>query len=205
MGFISKKGNTIMNTKSCASLILGATITALGSTSSVAGNALQSNHVLGYMDTKSGTFHSLPAAVADTTTTTTSGTIAVTFDVKLVSSFAKSSSLYCEALVEVSVIDDLTGASVSYEEEATGTVSLSGGTTATCLATIPYSWQLPATTGTGIITSLTGEYTVFVGTPLVTSGTAVAGVGRLSSSKFLSANSVPATGTTSKYTVNVTL
>jgi hypothetical protein len=159
--------------------------------------------VFGYQDAKTGTFHALSKAAVDATTSPTTGTFDVTFNLKLVSTFAKGTTAYCEAFVTVTSFNETTDKEVSYEEEATGSVALSGST-ATCTATIPYSWLLPAASST-VQETLGGSYTVFAGTPVADNGITIAGVGRLSSSQFLAATSVPASGTTSKYSVNVTL
>lgn len=122
--------------------------------------------MFGYQDTKTGTFHALSKAAVDAATspTTATATFDVTFNLKLISTFAKGTTAYCEAFVTVTSFNETTDKEVSYEEEATGSVALSGST-ATCTATIPYSWLLPAASST-VQETLGGSYTVFVGTPV---------------------------------------
>ena len=176
------------------SWVLRTLFASLAATSLQAANSIQDSRVFGYQDAKTGTFHALSKAAVDATTSPTTGTFDVTFNLKLVSTFAKGTTAYCEAFVTVTSFNETT---------ATGSVALSGST-ATCTATIPYSWLLPAASST-VQETLGGSYTVFAGTPVADNGITIAGVGRLSSSQFLAATSVPASGTTSKYSVNVTL
>jgi hypothetical protein len=117
-----------------------------------------------------------------------------------VSTFTKGTTLQCSATLSGSVISETAGTSTIYEESALEGVDISG-TTATCTVNIPYSWLFPASASSNI-DSFVGGYSV---SGLATS-TATTGLRQRSSSgSFVSSNKIPASGSTSKFTVNVTL
>jgi len=159
---------------------------------------VSNGHVLGYQDTKTGTFHALTAVVPDAATPTT-GTVQVTFNIKLVTTFAKGTVLNCTLSVSGTSINETTGTSTFYDEYAADSVDISG-TTATCKTTIPYSWLLtPA--GGSIVDSFSGSYSVSATFASASPGVSL----RSTSSSVFSTTKIPASGTTSSYTVNVTL
>lgn len=170
-----------------------------GVTAAAAGDGASENRVLGFQDAKTGSFHALTAVVPDATVSPTTGTVHVTFNIKLITTFAKGTVLGCTASVSGTSVNTTTGTDNDYEETATDSVAISG-TTATCTAVIPYSWLLAAASST-TVDSFSGTYSV---TAAATSATAGA-VTRSSYSNLFSATKIPASGTTSNYTVNVTL
>jgi hypothetical protein len=156
------------------------------------------SQVLGFQDTKTGAFHALAAVVPDAVSPTT-GTVHVTFNIKLVTTFAKGTLIECSASVSGSSVSTTAGTDTFYEETGTDSVAISG-TTATCTAVIPYSWLVPASSST-VVDSFSGTYSVTA----VASPVAAGAVTRSSSSSLFSTTKIPASGTTSSYTVNVTL
>jgi hypothetical protein len=180
-----------------SSLVLSAVLAAFGSVAAQADTTAPAARVYGYEDTETGTFHAARRAVADATTTTpTTGTVEVIFDIKLVIHFPKGTPLSCSIYLGVSETNTTTFVSAGYGETAAASVAIDG-TTATCSLRIPYSWLLPA--GKGETASFTGTYTVSA-TP-----TATTYESRSSNGTFVSTDVIPASGATSKYTVDVTL
>jgi hypothetical protein len=171
----------------------------LGVTAAAAGDGAPESHVLGFQDSKTGVFHALTAVVPDATVSPTTGTVHVTFNIKLVTTFAKGTVLGCTASVSGTSVNTTTGTDNYYEETATDSVAISG-TTATCTAVIPYSWLLAAASST-TVDSFSGTYSVTASATAATPGA----VTRNSYSNLFSATKIPASGTTSSYTVNVTL
>jgi hypothetical protein len=166
--------------------------------------------ILGYKDAATGVFHpaaSSTHAAPDATVAPTTGTFEVTFNIKIVSSFPKGSVIGCETSVQFDAEETLSVSPyvltlAQYSEGASTSVDVSGST-ATCTVTIPYSWIIPSLTSASIVT-LSGGYDVTV-VPQSSSTTAAVFDSRESSSSIFDLTKVPATGTTSKYTVNVTL
>lgn len=192
-----------MQTLATASLLLGSVLTAFGSITAQAATAATAR-VFGYEDPQTGIFHPARPAVAEATTTPTTGTVEVTFSVKLVTSFAKGTALECTISLDGTQTNTATFSTV-YFYEAAGTAVTISGSTATCSTTIPYSWLLPAASSTEE-ESFSGSYTISVGTEGATGATgATSGIYRSSTGTFVSATKIPASGTTSKYTVDVTL
>jgi hypothetical protein len=156
--------------------------------------------VVGIQDSQTGTFRPLTVVVPDASTTTpTTGTVEVTFNFKLVSTFTKGTLLDCSATLSGSVVSETSGTSTYYVESALDAVDISG-TSATCTVNIPYSWLLPASSSS-TIDSFTGGYSVSSVATTSTTGLRE----RSSSGSFVSSNKIPASGSTSKFTVNVTL
>jgi len=97
------------------------------------------------------------AATANSSTSTYTGTLAITFTVKLVSDVPTAADLHCTAGVglDYGVATPVTGDSV---ELATGLLqstesveaTVSGGK-AVCKFSIPYSWTIPASSSTGTV------------------------------------------------------
>jgi len=161
-------------------------------------DASSDGHVLGYQDTKTGTFHALATVVPDAATPTT-GTVEVTFNIKLVTTFPKGTVLECNVSLTGTSVIETTAASTFYIEEATGSVAISG-TTAICKTTVPYSW-LVTPASTTVVDSFSASYSVSAVSTTAALGTSL----RSSSSSVFSTTKIPASGTTSSYTVNVTL
>ncbi len=173
-----------------------------GSTQSV-GAALQHKKVFGYRDAQTGVFHPLGHTAPDSSIAPTTGTIEVTFNITVKSTFPKGSSIACVAdISEQSTNSALPPGQEElnyYDEQAFGVVALNGST-ATCTLTIPYSWIVPTPSPT-VETWLNLGYcvTAFAGTANNQT------MSRSSQSDIPVTNSIPASGTTSRYTVNVVL
>jgi hypothetical protein len=160
-------------------------------------------HVLGYQDTQTGTFHALGRAVVDASTTPTTGTVDVTFNIKLVTTFAKGTTINCAINLTGVAENTTTFTAVTYEETSASPATITGST-ATCTAAIPYSWLIPAAS-TSEVETFSGGYTVSAYPATTSTTTLLTSAYRSSSSGFVSLKAVPASGTVSKYTVNVTL
>jgi len=163
-----------------------------------AADAASDGHVLGYQDTKTGTFHALAAVVPDVASPTT-GTVQVTFNIKLVSTFAKGTVVNCNLSVSGTSLNETTETSSFYEEDAADSVAISG-TAVTCKVIIPYSWLVAPASAT-VIDSFSGNYSISAIATTAAAGTS----SRSSSSSVFSTTKIPTSGTTSSYTVNVTL
>jgi hypothetical protein len=161
-----------------------------------------SGRAVAYQDS-SGVLHSLIAIAPDATTSATTGTVEVTYSIKLVSTFAKGTTFNCSSSLSGLQVTSK-GATASYSENESVIATVSGST-ATCVTTIPYSWVLlPASTSL-LSEAFDGQYSVSA-IQIPTSGSTEAGItSRSSSATFVSLTAIPSSGTTSKYTVNVTL
>jgi uncharacterized Zn-binding protein involved in type VI secretion len=159
--------------------------------------------VFGYQESQTGQFHALNHAVPDATTTPTTGTVEVTFNIKLVTAFAKGTTINCSIDVTGTAENTTAFTVVTYVETAGSPATISGST-ATCTATLPYSWLIPAASTTEI-ESFSGGYTVSAYPAVTSTTTILTSAYRSSTSNFVSLKAVPASGTVSKYTVNVTL
>jgi hypothetical protein len=172
-----------------------------GSGVASAGEVSSDSHILGYQDTKTGTFHALASVVPDVVAPTT-GTVQVTFNIKLVTPFAKGTVLNCNLSVSGTSLSTTAGTSTFYEEDAADSVAISG-TSATCKVVIPYSWLVTPASAT-VIDSFSGSYSISAEATAAATGAAGTSL-RSSSSSVFSTTKIPASGTTSSYTVNVTL
>jgi hypothetical protein len=153
--------------------------------------------IYGYQDPQTGEFHALkPAATPDATTAPTTGTVEVTLKITLKTAVPKGGSVICGISLGVEKIFS-DGTDSSYEESA-ATVATVSGSAATCTMTIPYSWII--TPGTALEESFGGGYNAEILTE-----TAEPGILRGSDGTYASATTVPASGTTTKYTEDVTL
>jgi hypothetical protein len=184
-------------------ILAGVLATLTLSAAAHAGPGTNGARVLGYEDPQTGRFHPLPTAVAEATTTPTTGTVEVTFNIKLVTAFAKGTTINCSIDLSGLVENTTTFTATTYEETAGSPATISGST-ATCAATIPYSWLVPAASST-TSESFSGSYTVSAYPATTSTTTLLTSAYRSSSSSFVAATAIPASGTVSKYTVNVTL
>jgi hypothetical protein len=155
--------------------------------------------VLGYQD-ENGTFHPFTHFLPDApTATTVSGTIEVTFKITIKSSFPSGTKIYCGADITVESIDDANPLALAiYGEEG---ASLASGTT--CTVKIPYSWTINAA-GTGVTNYYTGSYAVVAYDPSLPTLTTAIGVREVTGA-YVDLGKIPATGTTTSYTVDVTI
>jgi len=85
----------------------------------------------------------LPAIVTAPTVKPTTGTITVTINIKIVSSFPKSTKFGCSLMAIGGMIDTNNGTVAGGIETASKAATGSGSGYATCTLTIPYSWSLP--------------------------------------------------------------
>ncbi len=160
--------------------------------------------VYGYQDPDTGVFHAVKRALPDTAATTTlAGTLEVTFNLTIQSTFPSGTKIYCEAIFEVSseVISGTTVAAADYGESAIGTASANK-----CTVKIPYSWVLPAAGATAVsANSLSGTYVVGTGISLgeITAGATV--VEREVDGAIVSTKVLPAHGAITSYTIAATL
>ena len=161
----------------------------------------QHKQVLGFQDQVTGAFHPLTTVIPEATTAPITGTITVTLHITLKTAVPTGAKVGCSGDVLASYTSAL-GATV-YTELAEAFASVSGAT-ATCVITIPHSWQFPPTTTTDI-ESLSGSYSAVILNPGATTTTQLPFV-RESSSGFvaLSGNNIFATAP-STFSVNVTL
>lgn len=161
---------------------------------------------LGYTDPQTGVFHPVIRVAPEATAAPLTGTIQVTINVTIKSTFTKGSILLCSSMVTATSINlaSTTGTGTDWLEDAYTTQTI-GGTSATCVVTIPYSWGIPASSAT-VMNQLDGEYSVAVLVPGTTAST-VSSVTplRSSTSSFVSTTKMPAAGATSKFTINATL
>ena len=160
--------------------------------------AIPHHKVLGYQDQRTGVFHLLSTVVPDAAATV-AGTITVTLHITLNTTVPTGAKVICSADVFASYENPTTSASTGYTETA-GAVATVSGTTATCVLSIPHSWQFPAVTATDI-EGLSGTYSASIIHP----GATIANI-RSSSSTFvaLSGNNILLTAPTA-FTINVTL
>ncbi len=174
--------------------------------SAIISSASHKAKTLGYTDAQTGVFHPVIRVAPEATTAPLTGTIQLTINVTIKSTFTKGSILLCSSMVTATSINmaSTTGTGTDWLEDAYSTQTL-GGTSATCAVSIPYSWGVPAASST-VINELDGEYTVAVMAPGTTT-TTLSGVTplRSSTSSFVSTTKMPATGATTKFTVNATL
>ncbi|MGB6690297.1 MAG: hypothetical protein WBE76_20885 [Terracidiphilus sp.] len=190
-----------------AAITLG--LTFAGSTLAVAqlGSA-QHKKTIGYQD-ENGVFHPLAHAIPDAATPPTIGKYEVTFEITLASTFPKGAVIGCEIVIdnfnELVTTTAPFEATIDYEEIATGSVSATGPH-ATCTASMPYSWAIPAAPKGGKLTStVSGSYTVSAYNPSTTiTVSTIEGLRSVSSSLAIPAK-VPKDGTTTPVTVDATL
>jgi hypothetical protein len=116
------------------------------------------NPVFGYIDPKTGMFHSMDRTPLTeeqaATITTTTGTIVLNVTIQVSSSLSATAKFFCSATTSVG--DGLTGV-------WTAIVTVTGsrvGNTVTCKPTIPYSWDLGTPTTDTMSVDLTVDTTV---------------------------------------------
>jgi hypothetical protein len=161
----------------------------------------QSNKkVYGYQDPQSGTFRALPTeAPTEGTSTPLTGTLKVVLNITVKSTWPAGTARTIVCSADFDQIS-ITGTAVTtpYIEEVSryATAATSGYT---CTLTIPYSWLIPTT---AIQKTLTGSYSVGVQNTAVAAGPPIL---RLSNGPIVSTTTLPATGTTTTYTIAVTI
>lgn len=164
--------------------------------------------VYGYVDLKTGTFHQIrseEAAPETITGTTATGTIDVTISIKIVSTLPKGTTILCDADVSASSTATTPTFLEQYSEVAASAATISGST-ASCVVKMPYSWVLAPTTSKTISNTYQGTYKVtatFVSaaTQPITDFNVI----RQATGIFADTTAIPATGTTSSFTVSATI
>jgi hypothetical protein len=187
------------------SLSTFAAMTLLLSLGGATSAAAQSNdneafhkRVLGYQDAETGVFHPVTRIEPEASSPATTGTIQVTLTITLKTALPKGGNIVCGAdLTAMSM--NLTAGTVSDWSEMANSAATTGGSTATCTVNVPYSWVIPAKSST-VTNSVTGTYSVTMNNASGASPSLI----RFSSGTFLS-GVIPTSGSTSKYTVGVTL
>jgi hypothetical protein len=178
-------------------LLLAACVLGLAASAFAQVQNRQSPGILGYLDPKTGAFHTLPVPDSDSaealTTTTVGGTIIVKFTITVKATIAATAKIACSVSAEV--IDNITAAPAVILEEAAALATRSG-TTATCTVTIPYSWNLATATSDKVtlsyVLSAPAEATVTTAYPQRLSSQGIATI------------AVPANGATTNETVTAT-
>ena len=193
----------ILSLAAVAALTLGVTLSGTSAAFAQSDEAMQGKQVFGYQDARSGVFHPLEKVAPDVTAAPTTGTIEVTFTITLKTAVPTGGFVICDTTVVASSTSLTTGVSSGYTETAYALAKVTG-TTATCTVNTPYSWVLPAASSTNSVLVI-GDYSARIVPPSSTTITAASFEGRSSSSTFLNSKAIPATGSISKYTVNVTL
>lgn len=186
-----------------ASALLAISLMQAGHVSAAGQEASPSSQkpVLGYQDPKTGVFHHQSTVIPEAVTAPIAGTITLTLHITLKTVLATGSKVACTSVVTASY----TGISGStfYDESAEAFATVSG-TTATCVVSIPHSWQFPAPVGTDV-EALTGSYSAEIVNPAATT-TTVLPLERQSVSGFLSLQGANIFATApSTFSVNVTL
>jgi len=158
-----------------------------------------SKKIFGYQDPATGTFHALPmSAPAENASTTLAGTLKVTLNITVKSSWPANSTrqFVCGAdFVEDSV--SAAGSSTYSEAAYRYPTATAGGWT--CTLTIPYSWLIPSTS---IQNTLLGTYSVEVENSTTTAGPPLL---RLATGPVVSLSTLPANGVTTSYVIAVTI
>ena len=166
----------------------------LGINTSLLGqSAIPLHGIRGYLDPRTGIFHSIPHPdtvdeAEPPAKTTFAGTIVVNFTVTISSAIASTTQIGC--LAGATVVDNSTTAIV---EIATTAVTRGSGSTVACSVTIPYSWGLVTPAKDTVSVSYSIISPVNVATPAAEFPTREHGTPL---SKF----TVPATGTTTTLT-----
>jgi hypothetical protein len=190
-----------------AAILLGSGMLLAGaSTATGQQPGAEPKKVFGYMDPKTGTFvAATPMAHPDASTTpATTGTITLTITMKLVTAFPAKSTIGCALNLQALslTVNPTTFASAEaiWEESAASSATISGST-ATCKVSIPYAWVLPAASAsTGTTNTLSAGFVV-----TASNAASTPSVLRVSTQSLIEGEAVPATGSVSSYTANVTL
>jgi hypothetical protein len=183
------------------SAILALSLMQAASLPAAAQEAIPSHHdsVLGYQDPRTGVFHQRSTLTPDAVAAPVAGTITLTLHITLKTALATGAKVACTGIVTAS--STATTGTTVYDEVASAFATVSG-TAATCVVTIPHSWQMPSTS---VLETLNGQYSAEIVNPTSTTILTVPVV-RESSSTFVSLSG-PTIFTTapSAYSANVTL
>lgn len=183
-----------MNSKFCSLLCVCACVIGLNATL-WGQSALTVNGIRGYLDPRTGIFHSLAQAAPqdeEPATSTFAGKFVFNFTITINSTISTTAKIACAANA---TLEDVATANFILESaEVTATRS---GSTATCMVTIPYSWKL----GSGSTDKVTLTYQIAV--PVEATGTAV--LPSRVSEQTVGVISVPTNGSTTTETVAATI
>ncbi len=144
---------------------LGRSVLALAQTA----NRPHTSKILGFQDTKTGTFHPLGTsaeALDPAATTTYSGTIEVTVNITLKTALPSGDVIACSVDAVASSESETTATSVAYDDSAASLATVSGSS-ATCKVNIPFSWVL-GTPSTTVIDTLDASLDVVMYSPTAT-------------------------------------
>jgi hypothetical protein len=156
--------------------------------------------IFGYQDAQTGAFHPLAFDMpVENATTPTTGTLKVVITITVKSTWPTGTvrTIVCSSAFAVSAATP-TGVAASYSEDAF-VYATGSGTAFTCTLTIPYSWVIPTT---AISKTLTGDYSVGVQNTATAAGPPVL---RVTSGLIVSTTTLPATGTTTTYSIAATI
>ena len=152
--------------------------------------------IRGYLDPRTGIFHSMPhPALPDgetPATTTFGGKFVFNFTITVSSTLATTDKIACSATASLEDVSSLNFIVENAEVVATRT-----GSTATCTVTIPYSWNLSSSS----LDKVSLTYQIIA--PVEATGAAVL-PSRLSE-QGLGSISVPANGATTTETITATI
>jgi len=187
-------GNRAKGGSNMKKLILAAAVAALVAfpavtTAQSTGSSNPHHRVLGYQDSATGTSIS-----------PSHGTIRLTINIQIKSTFPSGTNLFCTASV-AAISTNLSPYSVAaeYEELASSPATVSGSI-ATCTVSIPYYWVIPPASTT-VLDAITGSYTVEAINPTAGAGELL----RSTSGDFLNLTTPPAISTTTAVTESVFL
>lgn len=141
-----------------------------------------------------------PSALTASAVAPTTGTIAVTINISVVSHVSKGTTYHCSLTAIGGEIDTSNGTVDGGIETANGLAKWNGPGTLSCTLTIPYSWTLPLdpSADTGLILAF--------GVSAVSGGSQnTAGVVERSTLQLDGIENLPANGATSSFAFGVTL
>lgn len=165
----------------------------------------------GYLDPQTGAFTPLAQNSVESQeelalTTPTTGKFVVTFTITISSSIPTTTLIGCEADASVIELNSTTHMIDNIVSESGDAVAKRSGSTATCTVTIPYSWVLANAATDTVTLSYIVAVDESVTVPANGTSPAVTTVFRpRSSSQYIGVIKVPATGSTTDETVNVTI
>ena len=150
-------------------------------------------------DSRRRTLQDEASAAAAATSAPVTGTFVSKFTVKLVTPVPSGGELACSLNATTDEINTTTGTVSNEIEEIASVKATVNGSTATCTVTLPYSWYLSSPS--------TDTVELSYNLQILSSTTSTAGTVRYSSQFVPGAGSikVPASGSTTTYTISATL
>ena len=141
-----------------------------------------------------------PAVLGAPTIKPTTGTVTVTLNINVVTSFPKGAKFACSVMALGGVIDTDTGAIAGGIETVNGWATVTGHGAAACTLTIPYSWSLPTDSGAD-----SGLILAFGASGVLMHSDDIHKDVLRSTLQLDGIENLPANGATSKYTFDVAL